>query len=421
MPGSVGTQAAQNAAKQKSKTTKSKTSTLAEDTASNPSTTLASKGKTSLSGVPVGTQIRIGQTETPSSPAALGGGLVESKPVFSKSIYTAESVYTIPATLSNQEKANLLIRLASIPGLYAKGQAPTPAYIRSMGDAITLRPQDFNAFKSILTVADSSGQTYEPVLQKFYSNPTLANQYFGKITETPKVIATTAPETLKAELNSRFMDMFDAAPDKKIVDAYIKEVTNLEKKAGAAGQGISSQQREDIFFKYASEAANIRFKTVKGTTDTADDTILEKGALGGTVRLLRNTYADNGIPVQDSDLYKIAIKASRSQQALQNAVDDINMQASVQFPALKDWFSRGKTAKQFFAPYTTAYSKIYGVPEEQVDVSKFYDVASGTSVVPVSQWIKDQWKNPAIKDTQYYKEVHKNDLRAVADAFGMTV
>lgn len=389
-----------------------------QDTVGNPPP--ATSGNKALSGVKVGTKIRTGMQPgsmyTGGTPKA-----TPETPVYSTATYTAESVYNIPATMDNAAKANLLLQMSLIPGLYAKGQAPTQAYIRSMGNAISLRPEDYSAFTKILTVADSTGQNYSTALGRFITNPALSQQYFGKITSTPKQVAVSSPDNLKAELNSRFLDMFDAPADAKTVSAYVKEINNLELKAGNAGQSISNQQREDIFNKYVAQAANARYAKVKGTTDTTDDTLIEKGALGSTVRMIRNAYADNGIPVKESDVYKIAIGATRSQQALQNALDDINMQASIQFPALKDWFAKGKTAKTFFAPYATAFSKIYGVPEDQVDVSKFYDVASGTSVVPVNQWIKNQWSNPAIKDTQYYKEINRNDLRTVAEAFGMMV
>lgn len=418
--GNIGAAQAAAEAKKKKSTPKSTASTTAEDTAGNPPA--ATGGKVALSGLPVGTPIRTGMSAQ-GVPEMVGGKPViqGGQPVYSQALYTAEDVYKIPATMSNQEKANLLLRLSLIPNLYAKGQAPTQDYIRRMGAAITLRPEDYTAFTKLLTVADSAGQNYETTLGSFISNPTLSQQYFGKVTTTPKQIPVSSPDALRAELNSRYLDIFNSGVDAKTSAAYIKEVNAAEKKAGLAGQSLSSQQREDIFNKYVAQTANARFKQVKSTEDTADDVLLEKGALGATVRSLRNAYAENGIPIKESDVYKIAIGASRSQQAYQNAIDDINMQAVVQFPALKDWLSKGKTAKQFFSPYATAYSKIYGVPEDQVDVSKFYDVASGTSVVPVNQWIKNQWSNPAIKDTQYYKEIVTNDLRGLADAFGMTV
>lgn len=418
--GNIGAAQVAAAAKNKAKAkTKNVTSTLAEDTSGNAPADVGTT-KTSLSGLPVGTKIRVGTTQG----AAYSGGTpkaVSATPVYAKATYTPESVYSIPASLSNSEKANLLLQLAYIPGLYATGQAPTQDYIRRMGDGITLRPEDYTAFTKVLTVADQSGQDYSSTLLKFINNPSMSQQFFGKVTATAKQIITSSPDALSAELNSRYLDMFNVAPDKKTTDAYIKEITTMEKKAGMAGQNLTSQQREDVFNKYVANSANTLFAKVKGTPDTTDDKQIEQGALGATVRLIRNAYSDNGIPIKEGDVYKLAIKSTRSQQALQNTLDDINMQASIQFPALKDWLAKGKTAKAFFSPYISAYSKIYGTPEDQVDITKFHDVAAGTSVVPVNQWIKDQWKNPEIKNTQYYKETNRNDLRAVADAFGMVI
>lgn len=393
--------------------------TTEEDATGNPPE--ATNKLKALSGLPVGSPIVTGMT-APSPTGWSGGKPVSGQiPVTSRATYTAEDIYKIPATLSNSQKANLLLQLSLIPGLYAKGEAPTQEYIKSMGAAVSFTPEDYTAFTKLLTAADTNGQHYTTTLGGFINNPKLAQQYFGKVTPAVKKIALSSPDALKADLNARFLDIFDMRADNKIATSYVKEINTLENKAGLAGQAISPQQREDIFNKFVTQAANNLFAKVKGTADTADDALLEKGALGATVRLIRNAHADNGIPIQPKDVYKIAISASRSQQALQNALDDINMQASVQFPALKDWLSKGKTAKQFFAPYTTAYSNIYGVPEDQVDVTKFHDIAAGPSIISVNQWIKNQWKNPDIQKTDYYKGVHRNDLRAVAEAFGMTV
>lgn len=409
-------QKAANKKKAESKTAASQAQ-LEREAAANPPTNAPGSG-TSISGIPLGTSVMTGKTV--SQPPQFAGGLpVPNAPVFSKAIYTTDSPYLIPSTMSNSERANLLAALGQIPNLYPKGQAPTTDFIKKMGQAVTLRPQDYTALGTMMKQADQVGETYSQTIMRFVSNPSLAEQAFGKVTGGgPKPIPVSNPEGLIADMTSKYLDLFNVAPDKKTATAFANEVNKAQRAAGAKGFALSQQQQEDIFLKYVQNDANKRFAAAKLTPDTADDMALEQGALGTVVRRIRQAHADNGIPTSDRLVYSEALKGIRSEQALQTTLSNIQIQATTQFPAWKEDILKGTSVKTLLTPYVASYEKIYGKTPATTDL---YDVASGQTAIPVLAWEKAQWKNPKIKETQFYKETVNNDLRALANAFGVNV
>ena len=87
------------------------------------------KGVLGILGVPLGTQVQVGITEQ-----SYTGTPSQARPIYAKTQYAIDSPYTIVMSLSAQDRANLLARLGTIPGLYAKGQAPTLDYIKATQD-----------------------------------------------------------------------------------------------------------------------------------------------------------------------------------------------------------------------------------------------------------------------------------------------
>lgn len=412
---------AQAEAKQRAKN-KAKSKTAAsqaeiEKNAANNVPVNAPGSTTSISGIPLGTSVMTGKTVS-QPPQFAGGQPVPNAPVFSKAIYTTDSPYLIPATMSNAEKANLLAAMGQIPGLYAKGQAPTLDFIKKMGNAVTLRPQDYTALGTMMKQADQVGETYSQTIMRFVSNPSLAEQAFGKVTTTGKVIPVTSPDALIADMTSKYLDLFNIAPDKKTAVAFANEINKAQKAAGAKGFTLSQQEQEDIFLKYVQNDAKKRYAAAKLTPDTADDMALEQGALGAVVRRIRQAHADNGIPTSDRIVYSEALKGIRSEQALQTTLDNIQLQAATQFPAWKEDILKGASVKTLLTPYVASYEKLYGKTPKVTD---FYEVASGTAAIPVTEWEKAQWKKPEFKQTEYYKATVNNDLRAMAQAFGVNV
>ena len=372
------------------------------------------KGVLGILGVPLGTQVQVGITEQ-----SYTGTPSQARPIYAKTQYAIDSPYTIVMSLSAQDRANLLARLGTIPGLYAKGQAPTLDYIKATQGEF--RPLDTKALTEILKVADQSGKDYTELLNNFAANPSYANQFFAQVTATPKKIATTPTNALLAEIDQRFQDLFEQPVDKNIAIAYAKEYNKAELAAG--GAGLTATQQENIFQKYVEQTALARFKKVTGTADTEDDSQLNQGALGQVLRQLRGAYADNGVAVSERQIYQDGLAAIRSTTALKNKLESINMYATTAFPALKDWVAKGNTVKQYLdgGGFTDSYAKIYGVPREQVTVDKFANVFAGAVPLTVKDWEATQWKDPKIKQTQFYQDTKKNDLRAMIDAFGINV
>lgn len=401
------------ASKKKTPSVTAATQAQIEANAANAVPTGTSKG-TSISGIPLGTAVLTGKTGGPKIP--LQTGLTDV--VFNKVIYTTDSPYTVPATLSNQQKADLLLALGSIPNLYSKGQAPTRDYIARMGTSVTLRPEDYTALGSMMKQADQVGETYSQTITRFLKNPALADQAFGKVTQTAKKIPITNPAALNAEMTTKYLDLFNVAPDKATANAYIAEVNQAEKNAGVRGFALTAQEKEDIFLKYVENTAKTRFAKAQATPGLEDNMALEQGALGIVVRQIRAAHAENGVPTSDKMIYTEALKGIRSEQALQNTLSTIQIQAATQFPAFKEQILKGVSVKTLLSPYVQSYEKIYG---KTPDTSDLYDVASGQTAIPVAEWEKSQWKNPKIKQTQFYKDTLKNDLRAMADAFGVNV
>lgn len=365
--------------------------------------------KSGLDGRPVGSPITVGQV-----PAKyLGGELQPAVLIQKQTQYTDTSAMDTFAGLSNQGKANLLAKLAQIPGIYKPGTEPTAQSLIAMGTAIVPRKEDITALTKVMTYSDKVGEDYELSVNKFYTNKALAASFFSV---PGKTVAMTPSAALLSELNTQFMDIFNAAPDKKTAEAYAKEVQKLE----VAQKGsISPQQREDIRLKYIQNAAATRYKTAMATPDTKDDALLQEGALGAVVQQLRATYRNNGIPVNDSEIYKKAIQGVRSEQALQNVMNVTRQQAKALYPAFKDLIDQGAEVADLVSPYASVYSQIYGKPVSQLKPADFYEVAAGDKPISPTDYKKMLYAKPEFKDTETYKNTKQGALTAIVRAFGI--
>ena len=365
--------------------------------------------KVGLDGRPVGSDIAVGIEQK------YVGSNLQTTIVPKKTQYTSASAMEAFAALGNQDKANLLAKLAQIPGIYAEGSAPTQQMILTMAQsgAVVPRKQDVDALTKVMTYSDRVGEDYVTSVNKFYTNKGLASQYFSVPSAGPSV---TPSEALISELNTNFMDLFNTAPDKKTATAYAKEVQRLEAKQKGA---ISAQQREDIRLKYIQATAAERFKTVKGTADTKDDALLQEGAMGAVVQQIRAAYTNNGIPINDSEIYKKAIQATRSEQALQNVLNVTKQQAKALYPAFKDLIDQGAEVADLVSPYASVYSQIYGKPVAQLKPADFYEVAAGDKPISPAEYKKMLYAKPEFKDTDTYKNTKQNALTAIVRAFGI--
>ena len=99
--------------------------------------------KVGLDGRPVGSDITVGVSQ------GYVGSSLQSTVVTKKTQYTTTSAMETFAALGNQEKADLLAKLAQIPGIYATGASPTQEMIVKMAQSgvIVPRKQDVDALQ----------------------------------------------------------------------------------------------------------------------------------------------------------------------------------------------------------------------------------------------------------------------------------
>lgn len=324
------------------------------------------------------------------------------------------------AALAPAERAQLILRLGQVSGLYAKGQAPTADFVQRMisGKDIVPRPQDFAALEQVIAVAEWSGTNIQDTVTKLVSQPELAQQYFGKVTTTPKAVSSF--DSLSAELNDKFLDIFDSKADVGIIKAYAKEVNALESKGS-----ISTQQKEDILLKYIQKKAKSIYSDQIGTLEAGKKGLplslptMEKGELGRRVRSLRVAYEDNGIPIDEAKVYNRAVNTLRSQDAYKNELDNVMMQASVLMPAFTPFFKQGKTARDVLSPYITLKSRITGIPEDQIRVSDLYEVGAGTTAMSIPDYKKMIYKSEDYRKSDNFKSRGLGDLQAMLRAFNI--
>jgi hypothetical protein len=367
----------------------------------------ASTDNKGLLNLPVGTPIRAGASGFPGVPY---------RPDYSGPTYTTASAIKGDAEkfLANQsapEKAALLLRLGQIPNLYPSGQAPTPAYVQSMGNRIIWRPSDATALEGILRVQDQLGDpTPNATLSNLISNPVLASKFFGRVTTKAKAVTPLA--AIEAELNDKFLDLFETQADAKLIKSYAKEVNALE----SSPAGITAQQKEDILLKYIQKKANEVYNISQtGLTPGA----IDKGALGRTVRSIRSAYDDNGIPTNEKDIYNKAVQSLRSADAYKNVIDGVMMQASTVMPAFKDLFAQGKNAREVLSPWINTRSQVLGIPADQIKVSDMYEIGSGPTPLSIQDYKKQLYRSPEFKKTDAYKQRSLGDMQTLLRAFNI--
>ena len=315
------------------------------------------------------------------------------------------------ANLQPSERAQILVRLGQIPGLYAKGQAPTPDFIQKMisGGSIVPRPADFAALEQIASVAEWSGSTIGNTVVKLISQPALAQQFFGKVTTTPKAVSSSA--VLGAELNDKFLDLFETKADSATINAYTKEINALESKGT-----VGSQQKEDILLKYIQKKAAQQYNLVEpGAIASASS----KGALGRRVRSLRTAYSDNGIPIDERQIYNKSVQSLRSEEAYKNEIDSVMMQAGSVMPAFKEYFAQGKTAREVLSPWINTRARVLGISEDQIKVSDMYDVGSGTAPLSIQEYKKQLYRSEDFRKTDAFKERGLGDMKSLFRALNI--
>jgi hypothetical protein len=400
---------------------KTKTSTELVDKASSeaknaggPPTNTGSSGKIGLDGRPIGSPI-YGGTSGSLPPQTSTGRPVPGQFITKKTQYYKGAGMTFLQTLNNKQRIQVLEKLAQIPGAYSNEKdRPTLSYLKSLAASgmINVRPEDASAVEKLMYISDSVGESIDDTINRFYTDPKLAKQTLDISGLAGKKISLTPADALRVELNQSFLDYLDTKADKELANQYVDTVNKLELKRGG---NITSLERQQLLLDFVQKKAMDIFKGDK----QPDSLLLQKGALGGTFNVLRKTYDAYGVPVDDKTLYKQAIDGIRSRQALDNIIQKVGVQAQVAFPALAQYFQQGLTTKEALATYTGIYSKIYGVPENAVEISKMYPVFKGKELMSPEEWQKYLYSLPEFKNTKLYQQRSFSDAEVLMNNFGL--
>jgi hypothetical protein len=389
----------------------------AEKAAATVTTTTADTKKTGLTGVPVGTPIITGEEVIRKPKPKTKKYYDVTKKTYGVTQYAPGDGAKIFGTLTNEQKVELLAKLAQIPGLYSRNKAPTQDYLLrlvSAGGNIAVREEDMDALENVMRYADTTGDSYGTAVDKLVANPTVAQGFFdlaGTKTGAARKIALTPADALVVELQQSLLDYLDVKASKKEAQDYAKKINELEKKRGGA---LTQLERQQLLLDTVQDKAKEVFKD---GVDEADSLLMRKGALGGTYNALREEYRDYGIPIDDKSLYKLAINSIRSKQALENNLSKIRLQAEVAMPALKDYIKQGLSPKEALGTYVAAYSKFTGIPQNQVDLTRLAPVYSGDKVMPFNDWEKYLYTLPEAKNSPVVREQQLSDARALIRNF----
>lgn len=380
--------------------------------ASVPTTTGQSARKTGLTGVPVGTDVVKGVQPR----RVTRGSVIGVRPSYAKTQYAPGDGMRVFATLNNQEKIALLTTLTQIPGLYSAKVAPTQDYLLRLASANTvpIRSEDARALEDVMRYADTIGDDYQTAARFLIRNPEVAQGFFdlgGTKAGRQRKISLTPADALALELEQSVLDYLDVKISKQEKAAYAKKINELETKRGGA---LTSLERNQVLTDAIQEKARQLYKDEEGR---ADSMLTRRGALGGTFNLLKQTYNDYGIAANESTIYKQAIQSIRSKQALDNTLSKIKLQAEVAMPALKSYIQQGLSPREALGNYLNLYSRIYDVPENQVDLTKLAPVYSGDKIMPFTDWQKYIYTMPDFQNTRLYKEQRLSDAQALIRNF----
>lgn len=364
-----------------------------------------------LTGVPIGTEIVVGREPVYTGEGRLRGPS-QGRPVIAKTQYASGRGMSELIQMPNQQRINLLAKLAQIPGVYPKNQAPTEQMLINMAETgeIGIRDVDAKALENVMRYADTVGVSYDQAVNRFYSAPQLAAEFFGttKATKGPKVTNIAA---LEAEINDKFQNTFDVPASNNISKKYAAEVQAAERKAGGA---ISAQQREDILFKYMENASRELAKLSKQGADYQP-----RGVLGEYITELRQEYYDNGLPMDEDKIYRLAVKSLRDPQELINSKQRIRQNAELVFPPLREYIARGESVRDVLSPYMRLKANIFEKNEADINPSDMYDVMEGDKLKNINDYKMSLYRSPEYKKTQGYFQRQISDTRGLLQYLGI--
>ena len=323
-------------------------------------------------------------------------------------LYPAGYEQSYIKALPPKSRVELQKRMASA-GLYPKEFTPT------FDGMITT--EDFTAIQKLVSVGEQKGLgDINAVLDLAQKDKTVAKFLKTGGYAATGAVTTTTTEAAAATLNDYFLNLFNEKPSKDDIKLYQTTLNAREKKAKGA---LTQQEREDIILSVANKKISaVAGKALGG--DIAAKEALDTGQLGKRVREIRSYYDDNGIPVSDRQVYNLAGKSLRGQDAYDNILEDITQSAALQWGQLGQGLKPGQTVRTKLQPYIALRSAITGIPEDQIKVSDMQDVVNpdGTIKKP-NEYKTTQYKTKDYLESDAFKNTIINDTQTVFRNFGI--
>lgn len=358
--------------------------------------------KVGLTGVPVGTPIYTGEQQFVSARGPVG----KTKPVYDRvTQYKSGDGMIIFNKMDDTTKAQYLNILRNIPGVYNKGEALTEDQIRALevpGGGISVRPEDVKALEKVMFYADTIGVDYKQAAAILTENPDIAAITFGvEKAKAPKLISETS---LIAEISDKFQNTFDVPVNKDIAKKYAQEVQATQRK----NKTLSAQERENILLKYLENAADELAKLSGQGMDYQP-----RGVLGDYIQELRKEYYENGLPMDENKIYKMAVGALRNPQELQNKKQIVRQRAELIWSPLKEYIARGESVRDILSPYMKLKADIFQKDSRDINTSDMYDVLEGDKLKDINKYKSELYKSTEYKKTKAYEEQSISDTQAL--------
>lgn len=309
--------------------------------------------------------------------------------------------------MSPEEREVFQQKLLDI-GAYPKGYVPVKGLVSQ---------QDYDATAKLVNIGEQKGiGNINAVIDTVKKDKELqAYIKTGGFVDTTAKVVTDTTEA-KSNLNDFFLDMFNDKPSKEEVKAYQNALNARERTVKG---GMSPQERTDIILSIA----NKRLSSLTSGALTGDMTAaerLDEGQLGKRVREIRAQYEENGIPVSDRTVYKLAGKSFRSETAWNTVQEDIVRSASLQWGPAAEGLKPGQTVRSRLQPYITLRSQIRGIPEDQIKTQDVVDALNADGTLKnVADYKAVQYKSDEYLNGDEYKNVVLNDTKTVLRNFGV--
>ncbi len=244
---------------------------------------------------------------------------------------------------------------SQIPGVYPKGAAYSKKELQAIAATqyIPIRDVDAKALENVMRYADTLGLTFEDAVDRLSAQPALAVSFFN--VKAPKGKAVTSTESLIAEINDKFQNTLDVNVPGDIAKKYASEIQASQR----ADRPLSAQERENILLKYLENAADDLAK------QAGDAEFQPRGVLGEYITDLRREYFENGLPIDENRIYRMAVKSLRDPQELESNKQRIRQRAELVFPPLKEYIEKifeGTTYSLNCDFFDTAFFKTLIIP-----------------------------------------------------------